>query len=333
MGESEFGKCNICNQDTSLSRKYYYYDIKCECCNSENDPHFEIVHHCIHCKPKPPRVVKATLNPIQQYMNKRIFALGDCHGNNLGLNQCLERANFDFENDTLISLGDLIDGYSESYECVETLLKAKNLISVRGNHDFIFLDWMLTGTNKFGWGHGGEQTLLSYIKNADRKDIKCIPHMGGYQTDLTTIDLPKSHVDFYTNQLPYYIDSNNRLFVHGGFNRHYKITEQAEDIMLWDRDLFNSALSYEAMSEESKSKNKFKMVDNFLEVFIGHTPTLNWLNPDKSYITLPMKAANIYNLDTGGGYKHGKITIMNVDTKEFFQSDLSVTLYPNEKGR
>jgi serine/threonine protein phosphatase 1 len=265
--------------------------------------------------------------------NKRTFAISDVHGNAKGLNQCLERANFDFENDVLISLGDIVDGYSETFECIETLLKIKNLIPVRGNHDYIFLDWILNGSNKFGWSHGGEQTLFSYIKHAERKGIQCYPFNGGYNTTLTYLDLPQSHVDFYKNQLPYYIDSNNNLFIHGGFNRHYKLIDQDEDIYYWDRDLFNSALSYESMSEESKSKNKFKMVDEFKNIFIGHTPTINWLDNNKQPIDKPIKAANIINLDTGGGYKIGRVSMINIDTMKIFQSDKSLDLYPNENGR
>ena len=45
-----------------------------------------------------------------------------------------------------------------------------------------------------------------------------------------------------------------------------------------------------------------------------------------------MKAANIWNLDTGAGFE-GKLTIMNVDTKEYYQSDKLTTLYTNERGR
>ncbi len=45
-----------------------------------------------------------------------------------------------------------------------------------------------------------------------------------------------------------------------------------------------------------------------------------------------MQAANIWNLDTGAGFK-GKLTIMDVTTKEYFQSDLAQDLYKNEKGR
>ncbi|MET0786893.1 MAG: metallophosphoesterase, partial [Paenisporosarcina sp.] len=67
-------------------------------------------------------------------INKRTFALGDVHGNYKGLMQCLKRSGFNNEKDTLIQLGDVVDGFSESFECVEELLKIKNLISIRGNH-------------------------------------------------------------------------------------------------------------------------------------------------------------------------------------------------------
>jgi len=54
---------------------------------------------------------------------------------------------------------------------------------------------------------------------------------------------------------------------------------------------------------------------------------MNW----KNTIT-PMKADIITNLDTGAGYK-GRLTLMNVDTHEYFQSDSVEKLYIGEKGR
>ena len=41
---------------------------------------------------------------------------------------------------------------------------------------------------------------------------------------------------------------------------------------------------------------------------------------------------NIWNVDTGAAFK-GKISAMNINSKEVFQSDLLPSLYPNEKGR
>lgn len=58
-------------------------------------------------------------------MEPRTFAMGDIHGAHKALVQCLERCNFNNEIDTLIQLGDVADGWSETYECVEELLKIK----------------------------------------------------------------------------------------------------------------------------------------------------------------------------------------------------------------
>jgi serine/threonine protein phosphatase 1 len=42
--------------------------------------------------------------------------------------------------------------------------------------------------------------------------------------------------------------------------------------------------------------------------------------------------ANVWNVDTGAAFK-GPLTIMDIDSKAFWQSENLDTLYPNEKGR
>lgn len=64
MGDTEVDKCNICGKVTNVTRKYYYYDIKCYCCNSKVDPHFEIVKYCERCNPKPPTRISVVINPL-----------------------------------------------------------------------------------------------------------------------------------------------------------------------------------------------------------------------------------------------------------------------------
>ncbi len=61
MGEAEFGKCDICRNDASLQRTYYYYDIKCDC---HSPQHFELVRHCSNCIPKPPLQTIVNIRPI-----------------------------------------------------------------------------------------------------------------------------------------------------------------------------------------------------------------------------------------------------------------------------
>ena len=44
-------------------------------------------------------------------------------------------------------------------------------------------------------------------------------------------------------------------------------------------------------------------------------------------ITYPMNSGGVWNLDTGAGYSYGKLSIMNIDTKQIFQSDLIEKIY------
>jgi len=255
--------------------------------------------------------------------------MGDIHGNYKALMQCLERSGFDYEKDTLIQLGDVVDGHSESFEVVEELLKIKNLISIKGNHDDWFFKWIQTGINPSGWAQGQKATGLSYLTQAKPAWPWMVSNedLSGFTEAIVVTDIPYRHKEFFKNQLSYYRDEENNLFIHGGFNRHFYLKEQIQETFWWDRDLWNAALSFGHMSEmEGTPKYKFKMIENFKEVFIGHTTTECWKK------TVPMHAANIWNLDTGAGM-FGKLSIMNVDTKEYFQSDTGKELYPEYTGR
>lgn len=249
----------------------------------------------------------------------RTFVIGDIHGAYKALKQCLERSEFDYENDILISLGDICDGWNEVYECVEELNKIKNLIVIRGNHDDAFIYWMNTGSHIYSWLQGAYSTAESYIKYANRK-INIYPKDGGFTTDLTYIDIPVSHREFFSKMKYYHIDRKNRAFVHGGFDRSFTIENNVTSTLLWDRELFNQALSH------SDKDKPFKMKGNYSEVYIGHTTTEVWNK------TTPMKAANIWNIDTGAG-RTGFLTIMNIDTKEYWQSDNVLKLYSIKKDR
>lgn len=279
----------------------------------------------------------------------RTFVMGDIHGAYLALLQCLERSGFNKEEDVLIQLGDVVDGWGQVYECVEELLTIKNLIAIKGNHDDEFWQWITYGLHRWNWQQGAEATARSYIAHAERKDIIFENKFSGNKTNLTTWDIPRTHQRFFDKQPLYYIDTERNIcFVHGGFNRHIDFKGQSPHVYYWDRDLWMTALSFK------DSKYKFKMHTPFTEVFIGHTTTNNWtktitvcekedadsinmqgdINFYKKVIPIeePMHAANIWNLDTGAGFS-GKLTMMDIDTKECYQSDNVKLLYPNERGR
>lgn len=219
----------------------------------------------------------------------KTFILGDIHGEYQQLTDLLKLINFNYDKDTLIQLGDVVDRGLYSYECIEELLKIKNLIAIRGNHDECWWDY-LKGNEETLWDQGGEQTYMSYQRNNVQ---------------------PSIHFDFFKNQVDYYIDKNNNLFIHGGFNRHELLKDQNPEIFYWDRDLFLAALSYGSMNN---NEHPFKIKENFNNIYIGHTPTPYW---GKS---VPITAANITNLDTGCGKGDYPLTAINLKTKEIFQT-------------
>ena len=58
-GDVEFGKCDMCGKEAPLMRKYYYYDIRCEC---HGPVHFELVCHCADCKPAEPSMTNVRVS-------------------------------------------------------------------------------------------------------------------------------------------------------------------------------------------------------------------------------------------------------------------------------
>jgi serine/threonine protein phosphatase 1 len=92
----------------------------------------------------------------------KTYVIGDIHGACKALRQCLERSRFDYDNDVLISLGDVCDGWPETRQCIDELMKIKNLVYVFGNHDMWTLEWMQTGDKDEIWlSQGGEAMLVS----------------------------------------------------------------------------------------------------------------------------------------------------------------------------
>jgi serine/threonine protein phosphatase 1 len=236
--------------------------------------------------------------------------MGDIHGAYKALVQCLHRSGFDYETDTLIQLGDITDRHPQVYECVEELLKIKQLIALKGNHDDWFLQYINTGFHPGSWGHGGRETLMSYLQHSTRS----------YDTRfLNPGDVPDTHAAFFSRQKHFYISEANDCFVHAGFDRNKDFFADDALNYIWDRSLWQDALAWDATGKYSDAAGVF-MKTVFREVYIGHTPTTK-LGSDK-----PRRAVNITNLDTGAGHT-GRLTIMNLETKAYWQSDPVTQLY------
>lgn len=241
-------------------------------------------------------------------MNTWIF--GDVHGEIHKLIECIESVNI-CNGDTIISLGDLVDRGESSYEVIDYCVKLKEKYKcyfLKGNHDSCFYNGLFDG-NQILYTQGAMETLRSYIRNCSPEMKLCVANKFRFR------NMPESHKIFFENLKPYYIDNNNNLFIHGGFNRH-KLIEHEHDleVFYWDRDLLASARSYNSMKDKTYP---FKTKNNFKEIFLGHTPVQYFEDTN-----LPLKFANITLLDTGCGKGNFPLTIMNLETREYFQSKL-----------
>jgi len=87
----------------------------------------------------------------------------------------------------------------------------------------------------------------------------------------------------------------------------------------WNRELWEDACYGQAQYKHDKELPK--MLRQYKEIYIGHTSL---------FLMKPVNACNVWNLDTGAGWD-GKLTIMDVDTKEYWQSDYVKMLYPMDK--
>ncbi|PBI92546.1 Serine/threonine-protein phosphatase 1 [Flavobacterium sp. ACN2] len=240
---------------------------------------------------------------------KRTLVFGDIHGGLNALFQLLERVSIS-ENDRLIFLGDYVDGWSESAQVIDFLMdlsKKHECIFIKGNHDAWCQEWLMNDViNDIWFLHGGKSTIESY------------QNFG--------LSEKQQHQEFFNQMKDYFIDENNNLFIHAGFSSmHGPEKEHYQTNFSWDRTLWEMALTMDNRIKKDSILYPKRLL-LFNEIYIGHTPTLHY------NVEIPMQGCNVWNIDTGAGF-YGKLSCIDIESKEFWQSDVVQTLYPNEKGR
>ena len=239
----------------------------------------------------------------------RTLVIGDIHGGYRALLQVLERAKVTTE-DTLIFLGDYVDGWSESAQVIEHLIQLseqQKCVFIKGNHDVWCHEWLteINYDNGIWEGNGGKETIASYQNSSIIKEL---------------------HVLFFKQMINYYVDDKNRLFIHAGFSSMKGPSQEVyQTNYSWDRTLWEMA----TVMDKRIQKHSFlypRRLKLYHEIYIGHTPTPPFGSE------APMNAINVWNIDTGAAFT-GKLSILDIDSKEYWQSDTLPSLYPDEKGR
>ncbi|OQX01434.1 MAG: metallophosphatase [Desulfobacteraceae bacterium IS3] len=154
-----------------------------------------------------------------------IFAIGDIHGSADKLIALMDKLDIDFENDTLVFVGDYIDRGPASFEVVEYLLNLKkrcrNTVFLKGNHEDMFLNY-LEGPDKLTYMmNGGKDTLESYLKKSSEN------------SEL----IPQQHIDFFKS-LSLFHETEDYIFVHAGLRANIPMEKQEPDDLLWIRNEF-----------------------------------------------------------------------------------------------
>jgi serine/threonine protein phosphatase 1 len=175
-------------------------------------------------------------------------------------------------------------------------MKIPHLITLKGNHDLWAKDYLQTGEADDRWiRNGGDAAVEAFERHGD----------GVLQRFL----------QFFERQLDYFIDEENRLFVHAGIQIGVPMEQQTEDYLFWERTLWQQAIRSFEVYGVPFPDHPYK------EIYIGHTPTIG-LWPDMK----PVNLGNIWNIDQGIK-RTGKLTLIDVATKEYWQSDNVMLLY------
>lgn len=123
---------------------------------------------------------------------------------------------------------------------------------------------------------------------------------------------------------------NKRLFIHAGIpkdlcfpvgGRYPSLNSIDSKPYLWDRKMVIEA--YQFANEQD-----FSWGDRYDTISVGHSPTIRF----NVFYNDPQHWGNIWLMDTGAATK-GKLSIMDIDSEQIWQSDYCHKMYPNQKGR
>ena len=175
----------------------------------------------------------------------RIFAIGDIHGHSTELNDLMQsltsEGGLDPVRDTVVFLGDYVDGGPHSRQVIEQLIAWQSTyphwVFLKGNHEDLMLDALVFHGRHYDdyflwWNQGGKATAYSYLPEGSSAYERAIMQPDEF--------IATSHLE-WLNSLPLMHETDAFLFVHAGFRPGYYLSAQTEEDMLWIRGAFHAA--------------------------------------------------------------------------------------------
>ncbi|MDT8401756.1 MAG: metallophosphoesterase family protein [Bacteroidales bacterium] len=153
-------------------------------------------------------------------MSGRLLAIGDSHGCIYSLDVLINDLIKLTKKDKLILLGDYIDRGPDSKAVLDLIMKlsseAYDVVPLMGNHENMMINAPESPLDNYNWMmNGGDETLRSFG----------VSSVNGIE---------REYMDFLSS-MPYYHQTGNFIFVHGGFNDDIDDPFSNTYSMIWER--------------------------------------------------------------------------------------------------
>lgn len=209
----------------------------------------------------------------------KLWAVGDIHGCYNLLMTRLKEIGFDFENDLLVAVGDLVDRGTQNIECIELLSKPW-FTSVRGNHEDLCIGGLHNESYKrCHVANGGEWFYM-------------LDGQAMYNIAKTFAELPVvleiSHNGKKFGFVHGHIEQNDWEEFKETFTQEPTAFRDPSELAMWGRDRLD------------EDKKQYTHVSGIDAVIMGHTVTQK-----------PCKRDNCYWIDTGAVH-WGTMTILDL---------------------
>ncbi len=209
-----------------------------------------------------------------------LYAVGDIHGCYNLLMTRLNDIGFDFENDLLVAVGDLVDRGTQNIQCVELLGKPW-FTSVRGNHEDLCIGGLHNESYKrCHIANGGE-----WFYQLDGQAMYNIAKVFAELPVVLEVDHKGRKFGFVHG----HIEQNDWSEFKESFKEEPTSFRGPSEIAMWGRERLDS------------DKKQYTHVTGVDAVIMGHTVTQK-----------PCKRDNCYYIDTGAVH-WGTLTILNLE--------------------
>jgi serine/threonine protein phosphatase 1 len=186
-----------------------------------------------------------------------IYVIPDIHGHYSCLDQVLGRILPLRPNDQIVFLGDYVDRGPDSHKVIDKLVELtdeydKQVTCLMGNHEWLFMASVgltnpitpprMPSPLQIWLEHGGINTIQSYCDSIGCANLG-IDDYRSFPIHRIKDIIPDKHKDFLFNKIYSSYEYDNYIFVHAGCDPTQSLDNQPNDILLWDRSLYNLALS------------------------------------------------------------------------------------------